>query len=164
MSSSCFMVCSLFPMEFAFREKQPDQGQYRTGPVIQVKGFPQDQHGGRHCDHRHQIDVHVGFHRPSAFTAKFQVTKHRAEAPAPRNSRFPRFTGGCESRELQPDARDHQRRQHECQPVEKVRRVVRDSGMAQGADLPGQEGVTGPHEGGQQRQQIPRRSSPGQSR
>ena len=33
------------------------------------------------------------FTAPSAFTAKFQVTKHRAEAPSPRNSRFPRFTG-----------------------------------------------------------------------
>ena len=38
LSSSCFMVCSLFPMEFAFREKQPDQVSTVPAPVIQVKG------------------------------------------------------------------------------------------------------------------------------
>ena len=142
-------------MEFAFREKQPDQGQYRTGSGHPGEGFPQDQHGGRHCDHRHQIDVHAGFHRPQCLHREVPGDEAQGRGPQPQKQQIPQVHRGCESRELQPDARDHQRRQHECQPVEKGSPRGQDSGMAQGADLPGQEGVTGPHEGSQQRQQIP---------
>ena len=120
-------------------------------------GLVENQHGGRHGNNGGQIGIHAGLHRSQQLHRQIPGDKaHRRRAEAQKDQ-IPQVHRVREPLQPQAAVEEKQRRDHPQNPPAEGPPGGHDGVPAPGADLPGQDHVTGPDHRRQQGQQVPRR-------